>query len=170
MKKFILAALMVVGMAGMAHAQSIGLGDGKSYVTGSVGSSVIHDGKKTDQTDYSVAFGREFSSLFRGELAYDYLDKHGRKGAGQSVVANGIVQYQVPGTIFTPYLLAGAGYGWQAYGDEAVYNVGGGLRAELTKSVDLDLRAKRVSNLRWGNFNDTSFHTDVLTAGVSYKF
>jgi opacity protein-like surface antigen len=176
MKKFILAALMVLGVistASTANAQSVVDLFGKSYVTGSVGKSLINDGKKMDRTEYSVAFGHEFASFLRGEIAYDYLDKKTspKTSYGQAFMVNGIYQYQVPGTIFTPYALVGAGYGQKNFGNgEYVYNYGAGVRTEITKSIDFDVRAKRIQNLNLGNFNTTSFHSDIVTAGVSYKF
>lgn len=174
MKKLLLAALMVMGMSSVASAQSIGFSDlfGKSYVTASVGKSLVDDGKKMDRTGYSFAIGHEFASFLRGELAYDYLDKKSANiPYGQAFMVNGIYQYQLPGTIFTPYALLGAGYGQKDFGNnEYIYNYGAGIRTEITKNIDLDVRAKRIQNLNLGNFNTTSFHSDIVTAGVSYKF
>ena len=176
MKKFILAALMVLGVistASTANAQSVVDLFGKSYVTGSVGKSLVDDGKKMDRTGYSFAIGHEFASFLRGELAYDYLDKKTSPNTsyGQAFMVNGIYQYQVPGTIFTPYALLGVGYGQKDFGNnEYIYNYGAGIRTEITKNIDLDVRAKRIQNLNLGNFNTTSFHSDIVTAGVSYKF
>ena len=45
----------------------------------------------------------------------------------------------------TPYLLAGAGYGWGSWdkvvgknAERTLYNVGGGVRYDLTKAFELD--------------------------------
>lgn len=161
MKKFILAAMMVVGLAGAANAQSIG--DGKTFVTGSVGRLTSeHD----ERMSYGAAFGREVLPFLRAEVAYDYIDENTKKGLGhgQTLVANAIGQYKIPGTPIVPYVLVGTGYGWQSFGDRAVYNVGAGARFEVTKVVDLDVRYKRIGNY------DNSKTDDVVTAGVSVKF
>ena len=162
MKKFILATMMVLGLASMASAQTVA--DGKTFVTLS-GGQVRASGD--DRTAYGVAVGRELNPVFRLEAAYDYYDANSKMGHGQTLVGNAIGQYKIPGTIFVPYALVGAGYGWNTFGDRTIYNIGLGARAEVTKNVDFDLRYKRV-----GNFDNMAWdkQDSVVTAGVSFKF
>lgn len=162
MKKIILAALMAIGIMGTASAQGI-IGDGNTYV--SLGAGRV-TAASDERTDYSVAVGRQFNQLFRAELSYDYLDANSTTGVGrgQALMGNAIGQYKIPGTIFVPYVLVGAGYGWETFGERALYAAGAGVRAEVTKQVDFDLRFKHV-----GNF-DNNAHTNLVTAGVSFKF
>jgi len=162
MKKIIIAALMSIGIMGTASAQGI-VGDGKTYV--SVGAGRV-TASNDERTDYSVAVGREINQLLRAELSYDYLDANSTTNVarGQAVMGNAIGQFRIPGTIFVPYALVGAGYGWNSFGDRALYQAGAGVRAEVTKQVDLDLRFRRI-----GNFDNVA-HSNVVTAGVSFKF
>jgi opacity protein-like surface antigen len=162
MKKFILATMMVLGMASMASAQTVA--DGKNYFTLSGGQ--VRD-SSDERTSYGFAAGREFNPVFRLEAAYDYYDANSKTKQGQTLVGNAIGQYKIPGTIFVPYALVGAGYGWDTFGNRAIYNIGAGVRAEVTKNVDLDLRYKRV-----GNFDNVAWNNQdsVVTAGVSFKF
>jgi opacity protein-like surface antigen len=162
MKKFILATMMVLGMASMASAQTVA--DGKNYFTLS-GGQVRASGD--ERTSYGFAAGREFNPVFRLEAAYDYYDANSKMSKGQTLVGNAIGQYKIPGTIFVPYALVGAGYGWDTFGNRSIYNIGAGVRAEVTKNVDLDLRYKRV-----GNFDNVAWNNQdsVVTAGVSFKF
>jgi hypothetical protein len=156
MKKFILTMMMVLGMAATAHAETFVTLSGGQVRTGN-----------DDRSAYGVAAGADISKYLRGEVAYDYYDANTGNGRGQTLVANAIAQYRIPGTIFTPYALAGAGYGWQSFGDQTIYNIGAGVRAEVTKAVDFDLRVKRVGNfdnVQWDN------QSTVVTAGVSFKF
>lgn len=162
MKKIIIAALMSIGIMGAASAQSI-VTDGKTYVSVGAGRVTASNDKRTD---YSVTVGREIDQQLRAELSYDYLDPNSTTNVarGQAVMGSAIGQFKIPGTIFVPYALVGTGYGWDTFGDRALYQAGAGVRAEATKQVDLDLRVRRI-----GNF-DNDAHRNVVTAGVSFKF
>jgi outer membrane immunogenic protein len=102
----------------------------------------------------------------------DRIDGRHTRG-GQMATANAIMQYTVPGTVFTPYALAGAGYGWNAYGDTkgktaGLWNVGGGVRVALNSNWDLDARYKYVQQFE--ERGHKLFNENVITTGLNYRF
>ena len=163
MKKFILATMMVLGMASMASAQTAT--DGKTYVGVSAG-AVTSDAHNPINT-FGVNVGREVLPFLAAEVAYSYTESgHGIK-SGQTLFGNAIGQYKIPGTIFTPYALVGAGYGWDRFGDRSLYNFGAGLKTEVSKSTDFDVRFRQVRN--FGDW-DKEHHDNIVTAGLNFKF
>lgn len=108
--------------------------------------------------------GYQFNRNFGAEVTYDYFFQRNGQPSGQTVFANGVASYQIPGTRFTPYALAGVGYGFDYFGDRGLYNVGAGLRTQITNSVDLDVRYRYINN--W----DSTQRSNVVTGGVNYKF
>jgi opacity protein-like surface antigen len=86
---------------------------------------------------------------------------------GNTVAVNAVPQYKIPGTDFTAYALGGVGYKWNTQAaDYAVYNVGGGLKYEFTKTLDLDARYRRVDAID----SKKGAPEDRVTAGVNVKF
>jgi len=164
MTKFIMAALVVLGFAVSANAQ-----DAKNYV-GAAASVITTEGNNSINT-YGVRLGREFNKYVVGELSYDYSQAGSGLRSGHLMFGNAIGQYRVPGTIFTPYVLAGIGYGTDRWHDRALYNVGAGLRTEITKNAEFDIRFRHVRNFE--NFAD-NFGGDraanLVTAGLNFKF
>ena len=164
MTKFIMAALVVLGFAVSANAQ-----DAKNYV-GAAASVITTEGNNSINT-YGVRLGREFNKYVVGELSYDYSQAGSGLRSGHLMFGNAIGQYRVPGTIFTPYVLAGIGYGTERWNDRALYNLGAGLRTEITKNAEFDVRFRHVRNFE--NFAD-NFGGDraanLVTAGLNFKF
>ena len=118
--------------------------------------------------------GYEWNKYVRTEATFDYNTKAAptTTKTGETAFANGIAQYPV-GYGVTPYLLAGVGYGWGSWDkigknnvDRALFNVGGGLRYDLTKSFELDGRYRYVNSVK----NDRFDNNHVVTLGVNYKF
>ena len=71
---------------------------------------------------------------------------------------------------FKPYLLAGIGSQTADVkdglsGTKTVYNVGGGVKYELSKSWEIDTRYRYVNTL-----NNTQRDNNIVTLGVNYKF
>jgi hypothetical protein len=159
-----MAALVALGVAFSANAQ-----DAKNYV-GASASIITTEGDNSINT-YGVRIGREFSKHVLGEITYDYSQAGSGFNSGNLVFGNAIGQYRIPGTIFTPYVLAGVGYGTDRWNDRALYNVGGGLRTEITKNAEFDVRFRHVRNFE--NFSD-NFGGDraanLVTAGLNFKF
>jgi len=112
--------------------------------------------------------GLQYGQYIRAEGAYDYAGTGGGNLMGSNtslLTGNLIVQYPVDQFKVTPYALAGAGYRWSSVKNEAVYNVGGGVRYGLTSNVDLDARYRYVSST-----SDSTRNASVYTLGVNYKF
>jgi opacity protein-like surface antigen len=124
------------------------------------------DYKKDDQ-NYTVGgnAGYEVNSYVRGEVGYDYVNNSDDKTkTGHIVTGNVIGQYPIATFLVTPYGLGGVGYRWADVKNEAIFNVGAGVRYGITKSFELDGRYRYISNFKNENTNN------VLTLGVNYKF
>jgi opacity protein-like surface antigen len=139
------------------------------YVGGNFGGSLYTKGDFQDAWDKSkpsvgAVGGYQFNRNFGAEVTYDYFFKRNGVQSGQTAFVNGTAGMTVPGTKITPYALAGVGYGWDYFGDRKLYNVGAGVRTEITKAVDFDLRYRYINN--W----DNTAHSNVVTGGVNYKF
>jgi opacity protein-like surface antigen len=86
---------------------------------------------------------------------------------GNTIAVNAVPQYKVPGIGITAYAIGGVGYKWNTEAaDYAVYNVGGGLKYELSKSLDFDGRYRRIEAID----SKKGAPEDRVTAGVNYKF
>jgi opacity protein-like surface antigen len=126
-----------------------------------------------DTTDYQVGgiLGYQFNRNLAAELTYDYMQLNNRTD-GQMVMGNVVYSRQLGQTALTPYVLVGTGMGWNALGvrntgsNLALYNVGGGVRLNLVRNVDLDARYRYV-----GAFDDSlngNYH--AVTGGLNYRF
>lgn len=155
--------MMVLGFATYANAQS--LTDGKTYV--GVAAGTITSDANNEVNTYGLRVGRELMPFVAGEVAYDYTQSGHGLARGQTLFGNAIGQYKIPGTIFTPYALVGVGYGWERFGDRSLYNFGAGLKTEISKSTDFDVRFRQVRN--FGDW-DKEHHDNVVTAGLNFKF
>ena len=94
------------------------------------------------------------------EAAYDY-----DKNKNNTITANAIGSYKLGA--LTPYVLGGAGYRYydaRATKDEAVWNVGGGVKYAITSSFDVDARYRRIEGF------DSKRTEDRATIGVNFKF
>lgn len=162
---FMVAAAVFLLAFGSAQAQQ---DNSRFYVTGSVGGYTASESR----IDAGLAAGYQIIPYARVELTYDHAWM--TNNSGNMVMANVIGQYRIPGTIFTPYVLAGAGAGFDGFGQKysgagvGLYNVGSGVRASVGSNVDLDLR------YRWiGAFNSSETYksgTNMFTLGASYNF
>ena len=148
MKKY-LAALAGVVMSTSAMAADL-------YVTGSVGTHVTGAGDSV----VGVALGMEPNKNLRVEAAYQY-DVDNKKN---NLFAHVLPQYQIPNTGLTPYVLVGVGADLESLDSRPLYVVGAGLRVEMTKTVDFDMRYRRIDN------TDNTDKREVVTGGVSLKF
>jgi opacity protein-like surface antigen len=89
-----------------------------------------------------------------------------------TVAVNAVPQYKVPGTDITAYAVGGIGYRWNSVStvaDHSVYNIGGGLKYEFAKNLELDGRYRRIDGLQKKDRTSTSSE-DRVTFGVNYKF
>jgi hypothetical protein len=63
--------------------------------------------------------------------------------------------------------LIGVGYGRERFGDRSLYNFGAGVKTEISKSTEFDVRFRQVRNFgEW----DRQDHYNVVTAGLNFKF
>jgi len=148
MKKY-LAALAGVVMSTSAMAADL-------YVTGSVGTHATGAGDSV----VGVALGMEPNKNLRVEVAYQY-DVDNKKN---NLFAHVLPQYAIPNTGLTPYVLVGVGADLESLDSRPLYVLGGGLRVEMTKTVDFDVRYRRIDN------TDNTDKREVVTGGVSVKF
>jgi len=96
----------------------------------------------------------------------------GNRNYTSTAAVNVVPQYKIPGTDLTAYALGGVGYNWNLSTfatDHSVYNVGGGLKYEFAKNVELDGRYRRIDAVE-AKYRTTSSAEDRLTFGVLYKF
>jgi opacity protein-like surface antigen len=126
------------------------------YVSGSVGTHV----KGAGDSVVGVALGTDVTKNLRVEGAYQYDVDRKRN----ELFAHAMPQYQIPGTSLTPYALVGVGVDVESLDSRPMYVLGGGLRVELTKTVDFDVRYRRIDN------TDNTDKREVVTGGVSVKF
>jgi hypothetical protein len=85
---------------------------------------------------------------------------------------NAVPQYTIPGTGITAYALGGLGYRLNSVStvaDHSVYNVGGGVKYEFVKNLDLDARYRRIDSVE-DKYRSSTSAEDRLTFGVLYKF
>ena len=156
MKSTLLASALIVGLSTAAVA------DPSLTINGAYNSS-------NKEYTLGVAGGLEvfgFGPMGIGaEGTYD-MTKKTSSGYQHDVFGNGIISYKVEGFGVTPYALLGAGYRWDTVvGNEAKYNWGGGIKLALSKAIDVDLRARRISSYK-GDTPDN----DKVTIGVKFKF
>ena len=128
---------------------------------------VYQDGVRNkwyDDIRLSVMGGHEFNSFMRAELNYDYKNSNKIKDRAHSFIANGIGQVKLPFISVVPYGIAGVGYRISDTKNEAIYNVGAGVRYELTSNIDLDARYRYVTDFK------RKSDENVVSIGASYKF
>ena len=118
--------------------------------------------------------GYQWNKYIRTEATFDYTTKISPSTTkdGQTAFGNAVVSYPV-GFGVSPYILAGVGYGWGAWDkvvgtndDRTLYNIGAGLRYDLTKSFEIDGRYRYIDGLTAKKFDNNH----VVTLGVNYKF
>lgn len=106
--------------------------------------------------------GYEFHKYGRVEATYDHMFMTGPWNLdtlGMNLIG------QIPtGTFVTPYALAGLGYQWQNGINQGNWTVGGGLRAEVTKNFDIDLRYRYIQGM-WNQTNN-----NFVGIGTNFKF
>jgi opacity protein-like surface antigen len=129
--------------------------------------------------------GKSNGGILGGQVGYDVgyfraeanLERDSFAAIGtNTVTGNLIAQYPIrdvfPATV-VPYALGGGGYTWGPNGTSPVWNVGGGLRVDVTNNIAFDARYRYISatdsfytNANYG----TLAHANAVTLGVQYKF
>lgn len=169
MKNTLMAAVAFLALTGTALAADPVKADRSGfYAGGSLGSST----DEKSRIDLGVNAGYQFGSYVRAEVDVDHAWK--THGDGNMLTGNVIGQYRIPNSTVTPYVLVGAGYGFDKLGSlkggaaTPVGNVGAGVRIGLSESVDLDFRYREVRALRDLNASNKQLH--LFSAGVDYRF
>ncbi|QIG65986.1 outer membrane protein [Ochrobactrum phage vB_OspM_OC] len=105
--------------------------------------------------------GYNFDERFAGELAYEYTVNN-----SHLLSTNFIAGYPLNG--IKPYVLAGVGYKWNDnHSDYAVWNVGGGIKFNVTERLELDTRYRFVKPFDGGNDSEKDHR---ITVGVNYRW
>jgi len=169
MKNTLMAAVALVALSSAAFAADPVKADRSGfYAGGSLGSST----DEKSRIDLGVNAGYQFGPYVRAEVDADQAWK--TRGTGTMLTGNVIGQYRIPNSTVTPYVLVGAGYGFDKLGSvkggaaAPIGNVGAGVRVGLSESVDLDVRYREVRALRDLNAADKQMH--LFSAGVEYRF
>jgi opacity protein-like surface antigen len=136
-----------------------------------VGGNAGWDSKSDRAYSIGAVAGWNVLPFLAVEGTYDLSRADNKVGGewnyGNTFAVNAVPQYKIPGTDFTAYAIGGVGYKWNTQAaDYAVYNVGGGVKYELNKSLDVDLRYRRIDAID----SDKGASEDKLTAGVNFKF
>ena len=169
MKNILMATVVLFGLTGAAYAADPVKADRSGmYVGGSIGSST----DEHSRVDLGVNAGYQFGSFVRAELDVDHAWK--TSGTGDMVTGNLIGQYRIPNSTLTPYVLVGAGYGFDKLGSDkkngavAIGNVGAGMRVAVSESVDFDFRYREVRPFDALNAQNKQLH--LFSAGAEYRF
>jgi len=162
------AAAALLATISVAGAQDIQSDRSGMYVGGSIGSTP----QRGAQTNVGVAAGYQICPYARVEATFDNLWNNVGNN-GQMLMVNGIAQYRIPTSIVTPYVLAGAGAGFNNFGTnntgnaEMLYNVGAGVRFAVSQNVELDARYRYISHFNTGA---ASTNANMLTVGANWRF
>mgnify|MGYP003335753593 FL=1 len=169
------AVMMIAGLqtasmaADTAFPTSVNLDRTGAYVGGSLGSSTGNFNERV----FGVDAGFQIGKHLRAGADIDKVWRSDREG--YRAMVNGIVQYRIPNTVVTPYVLAGAGYSFNGLStirttnsERAIWDVGAGTRIAVSESVELDARYREIRPMNRSNSAIKQDH--VFSAGVNYRF
>jgi opacity protein-like surface antigen len=139
-------------------------GDTTYYVGGFIGAEPKKAEPWYGSLRGGVNAGYNLTSFAAVEAAYEYQYSPVKALRSNTIFANGVGQMKVPFIPVVPYALAGVGYRISDAKDQAVWNVGAGVKYEITSNIDLDLRYRYVSDF------DRKAHNNAVTLGAAYKF
>jgi opacity protein-like surface antigen len=135
-----------------------------------VGANLGNTMQDSNRGMIGINLGYLFQENFAVETTYDYNQVSGNPNNAQMIMFNAVASY--PNTsVFTPYVLAGTGLGWNAAsgtnnGTMGMWNVGAGFHVALSPQLSLDNRYRYV-----GPYNSaTGRDAQVITTGINYKF
>lgn len=126
------------------------------YVAGNLGTKVEGSREGT----VGLAVGAELNKNLRVEGAYE----HSLDSKSNNLYGHVMPQATIPTTGITPYVLVGLGVDLESLDSKPLYVLGAGVRTELTKALDLDLRFRRIDSV------DNNDRREVVTAGIALKF
>jgi len=143
------------------------------YVGVNAGALVGSNGYVKDSYSLGALGGYQINKYVAVEGTFDYFGPTAGQDSGQTLIANAVVGYPVAigGYAVTPYALGGVGLGWGSFGYvgsgkvDGVWNVGGGVKAAITRNWEADLRYRYMNT-----FQDSRGSNNVITLGANYKF
>lgn len=140
----------------------------QGYVGVNAGGTVGSDRAYTG----GVVAGYNFTQYLAAEYGYDYVrptDVNGPRDTKNQVYVNALPKYRFGNTPFSVYALAGAGYSFNENTKSGyIYTLGGGMKVDLSKQLELDTRYKHVDY--FSNAANVAKAEDRVTVGVNYKF
>lgn len=189
MKKILMAIFCVFCLVGVANAEpqygvyltpkisySFYTGD---YIEGA-GVSGVRSG--TSSFGGGLALGYDFYEtldipvrleleyLMRSDARFDVEGETMKVQAPKTLFANAYLDWQND-TNLTPYLTAGAGTSFVEDRTNFAWNVGTGVRFEVTENIDLDFAVKYID---YGKYNPGDYSTRLSSVdcslGVAYTF
>lgn len=93
----------------------------------------------------------------------------GKTDYKNQLTISALPQYTFNNVPFTAYALAGIGYSWNAVTrDNAIYQVGGGVKYNVARNWDVDARYRYVNSFNEGV--NSAKPENRLTLGVNYRF
>jgi opacity protein-like surface antigen len=185
-KAAVVGSILMIGLAGPAFAadltppqqgaptpeqyQQMGF-----YLRGDLGWSFLQWGDNDNAVDVGGGVGYQFNPYLRSDLRVDWSGNYNvAPGADANITTVlGNLYLDIPtGSMFTPYVGAGAGYGWATVdgggsGDKSgfAYSLMAGVSVDLSESVALDA-GYRYREILDGN--DPMDHS--VLGGIRFKF
>jgi opacity protein-like surface antigen len=141
------------------------------YLRGDVGWSFLQWGNNDDAVTVGGGVGYQFNPYLRSDVRVDWSGNY-NVGPGADLnmtTVLGNVYLDLPNaTLFTPYIGAGAGYGWTSVdnGNDKngfTYSLMAGVSVDLSESVALD------AGYRYRDIIDSGDDHSVL-GGIRFKF
>jgi len=123
-------------------------------------------------TTGGLVIGANASQFLAVEGTYDYVrpnESNGNRDTKNQISVNVLPKYRILNTPVSVYGLIGAGYSWNdASRNGYTYTYGGGAKYDVTKSIEVDARYRRVEFFS-ANAGPVK-PEDRFTFGVNYKF
>jgi opacity protein-like surface antigen len=184
-KMVLLAGAVLLPMSAVARAADIAPDVPSDVATSQYGMYLRADagwsflrwsgGADDDAFVFGGGLGYQFTDMFRADLTADWAGKYtvapGAKLSTTTVLANGYIDF-ANDTMFTPYVGAGAGYGWVngsgTAPDDSGFAVGlaAGVAVDLTSNLAVDVGYRFRDTMITGP--DVKEHQ--ATVGLRFKF
>ena len=180
-KLILLASAMTAGLAAAAHAADVSVPETPTpeeyqamgfYLRGDLGWSFLDWGDQDNAFTGGGGVGYQFNDYLRSDVRVDWS---GNYSVGHDAVANlttvlGNIYFDWKNdTVFTPYIGAGAGYGWIG-GDHSddgfTYALMAGVSVDMSQSIALDFGYRYRELMLDGT--DPNDHSAL--AGIRFKF
>ena len=134
-----------------------------------VGAAAATQGRALDDAQWggTASVGYRFNRFLTVEALADFTAQTETQRGGQAVFANVVAGYPL-GPV-TPYVLAGAGYGFNALAasdnePQTLWNAGVGVAYNLNANWQVDARYRRIESMS----GDVA--ADRVTLGLNYRF